>query len=326
MANDRKDFEEALEKAAREDAELYSGESTESYEKRAAGWENSDDAPVKRGKYSSSQERLMLLEYELTLMGKANTQKIQKGFFNSPSKKRNSDMAMKVLKYAFETVLQWTPDQVLHYATEDVVKNLALGYPYSKLDLPRELVRSEERYIAGMMYPQLKILTLENLTLLTYRNVLATAAGKFPKEYFSENASGRDRALVCLRYLLSHKVAFDSQQELIDTFRTEKTGEEFLKTYGLLTAKETLYHSCMEYLAEAYPNMPGINAEANLTRYMSALSKSGLKKELASHFKQRAKVHINPFRDSFRGVINAIDGVTRTRLDRLFVADNVSQE
>lgn len=319
MNKERKDIEKEFSEAAIEDAAAYSDEAQESYEKKPAGWEEeAKDAPAKRGRFSSSQERLMLLEYELTLMGKANTQKIQKGFFNSPSKKRNSDMAMKVLKYAFECVLQWTPDQVLHYATEDVVKNLALGYPYSKLDLPRELVRSEERYIAGMMYPELKILTLENLTILTYRNVLATAAGKFPKEYFSENSSGRDRALVCLRYLLSHRVSFESQKELIDTFRTEKTGEEFLKKYGLLTAKERLYRNCMEFLADAYPGLPGIRAEAALAGFSSSLSKSGVKKSLNSLIRQRERVKANPFRDSFHGITGALGGVTRTMLDRIF--------
>lgn len=212
------------------------------------------DSERKIKKMDAITTRNVLMEYE-TVLRDNSSKKLSNNFFTYGDE-QNEELAIEIMKYAFEKILEWTPTDIINKLNYEVLRDMKLTIPYAKLRYPRELKKkSEYFYVAKILYPdKVHGYTPRDIILHMYRMILSSKDGKFPKEYFIE-ADGEIRARVCLQFVLANLEIFESQEKLYEFFADEKQAMEFLKKHHLNGAKNLLFDSCLEYMHMSLPEL-----------------------------------------------------------------------
>lgn len=176
----------------------------------------------------------LLTEYENILLKK------KKDF--SPAYMRASarpETAAVVFRFAFEELLQWTPEMIRDYTTPKLIQALHLKKALNRVVFPPELNKRDDLfYIACMLYPDIICYSKKILTLRVYEKVLNGILAKFPKGFFSES-EGCLNANICLQYAINQELRFHSISELYSFFSNKEKVIPFLK-------KAKLYAACVE--------------------------------------------------------------------------------
>jgi len=91
-------------------------------------------------------------EYEDVLVGK---RKAFSGFYFSYGVNGNMRLALQIMKYAFETYLQWPADQLRDCLTMEILEKLKIKPLLRHIVFPPELDRKKDLfYIAWRLYPK----------------------------------------------------------------------------------------------------------------------------------------------------------------------------
>lgn len=175
-------------------------------------------------------------------------------FSGGPS--RNHEIALRVIKYAVEIFLHWTPEEVKNYLNKDVIEDMKLKRVMSYISFPPGLDPNKDYwYIAHMLYPDELPFSMEDVTLFVYKRLLrgieSGKSVKIPKFMF-DNHDGRQRAQLCFRYLLSHYIPFKTPEDAYAFFASSR-GEQELNKYGLTLVWKNIFGSPVSFLHNSLP-------------------------------------------------------------------------
>jgi len=185
-----------------------------------------------------------IAEYEDLLVGKRKT--LSPYYFNYNTT-GNMRLALQIAKYAFDTYLGWSPDQLRDCLTIDVVERLKLHGLIRYIAFPPELDSTKDLfYIAWLLYPATVHFSEKDLVLRVYKNLLAKKIQKYPKEFFT-GRDGLTRAQVCLRYMIEQYLPVKSIDELYEYFGTQKS-VRFMRQNKLLVVCNDLFYTPVEFL------------------------------------------------------------------------------
>lgn len=186
----------------------------------------------------------IIAEYEDTLIGK---RKSISPFYFSYGETGNMKLALQVMKYAFETYLQWSPQDLQACLTYEVLERLHLKSLLRYVVFPPELDVSQDLfYIAWLLYPETLHFDQKDLILRVYQKLLEGRQQKFPKEFFT-GSDGLTRSQVCLRYMIEQYLTFSSIKDMYAFFAAEAC-HKVLRKYKLLVVCRDLYDTPVDYL------------------------------------------------------------------------------
>lgn len=191
-------------------------------------------------------DKSVMLEYDEMLIGKRK--KLPLIFFSNGTT-ANHRLALEIMKYSFETYLQWTPMEICDWLTMDIIKQLKLNSLLRYIIYPKELeITSDLFYMAKLLYPSSISFSQTELILYVYKRMLSSKRGKFPKEFFN-GVNGIYRATVCLRYMIEHYIPFDNIPQLYQLFASPKISK-LLRTYKIIGVCEDLFGTPLDFLHE----------------------------------------------------------------------------
>lgn len=208
----------------------------------------------------TSAEKEAIFAYE-EMMTK-NASRMVAHIYHSDQPQSNGKIALAVIRYVMEEILHWTPELVHDSLTPEIIfGRLHLSQEWKQLVaarlIPDEIEACQDiGYLAALLYPQRfgPMYSLETRVTLMYRSV--TENGKtrrFPKCYFNAENS-RQKAEICLRYMLERYYSFDSVADMYRCFSQPGKIRPILKKYCLNAVCELLYSDALEFLHESLPD------------------------------------------------------------------------
>ena len=193
--------------------------------------------------------RDVIYEYELLLLGKNKTFPT---FYFQASDAQNERVALSVFRYAFDTYLRWTPEQLRFNLTYDIVSMLRLTPLLKYIIYPPEADRSKDMYpIVSKLYPNRFRESARDVVYRVYGKILRGEREKFPKEFFN-GTEGKIKALFCFQYMLNNLPPFDSTQEMYKTF-SGPSGSDLLRKYKLYAVCSGIFECPLDYLHASLP-------------------------------------------------------------------------
>lgn len=191
----------------------------------------------------------IIYEYEMTLIGKRK--EIAPYYFRY-GVVENEQTALKVIRYALETYLQWEPERMYFNLTIKELERLnllpLLGYVQYPMDMPQ---KSDMKPLIAKLYPKQFRETENELVIRIYNKMLATTSAKYPREFFVGN-SGRNRANCCLQYALNRMPPFNSVREIYEMFSRGR-GNTTLRMLKLNNVCGKLYDDPLDFLHDSLP-------------------------------------------------------------------------
>lgn len=168
-------------------------------------------------------------------------------FYGSDPGGANEKVALQLIKYAIEKLLNWTVDTAVKRFDEYIIKQLKLERIILYIDYPTEVKKGDVEYILSLIYPAKMHLSPRVLSERIYRSVIEDKE-QFPREYFS-GVHGFQRFCYCLRYLIEHYKVFYNIQDVYKFFISSE-GKHFLSLYRLKVPAEQLGINVLDALYE----------------------------------------------------------------------------
>ena len=168
-------------------------------------------------------------------------------FYGSEPGGANEKVAIQLIRYAIEKLLNWTVDTTVKRFDEYMIRQLKLERIILYIDYPTEVKKGSIEYILSLLYPAKMHLSQRILAERIYRSVLEDEE-QFPREYFS-GTSGFQRFCHCFRYLIEHYKVFYTIEEAYRFFTTIE-GKNFLALYRLKVPAEQLGINILDALYE----------------------------------------------------------------------------
>lgn len=179
-----------------------------------------------------SMEKILQYEYCEYLLG--NRKSLSKYYFGKKDKhgadntlacERN---AIIVLKFVFEKILFWTPQEAEEKLTPKIVKTFKLEPFIKMLRWPTEFnPRVDLYYVVWKTYPSYPHIDANSVVVSIYKKILNNERSYFPKEFFI-GAEGRERLKICITYYARQKLSFSSEKEIYEYFVDTKKADDFL--------------------------------------------------------------------------------------------------
>lgn len=193
--------------------------------------------------------RELIYEYEMYLLGKS---KVFSNYYFRFSDSQNEKMALEVFKYAFDTYLRWSPEQLRNHLTYDIIERLKLTVLLKYIQFPSESERSKDLYsLVAKLYPNKFKESVRDVVCRVYVSVMRGERDKFPKEFFN-GTDGRYKALLCFQIMLNNLPPFGSTEEMYQTF-AGPSGVALLRKYRLYTVSAGIFEYPIDYLHAALP-------------------------------------------------------------------------
>lgn len=197
------------------------------------------------------------LLYDQLLIGKKET--MGKEMFESTVNGRkeyneiDEQKTIKVLKYALEYYMGWTPEQVQANLSFDILRRLKLeGIILQRIKFPLEL---DDRYILNyiihLLYPERYSYDQKQAIINYYDGILDGKIKRFKKGFFSAD-EGKYRADICLRRMLQRCGVYTNVRQLYDLF-SSTAGRKKLVEYKLSNACKEIYTLPIDFLHFALP-------------------------------------------------------------------------
>ena len=203
----------------------------------------------------NENERNAILEYEQILQGKSSRTKLSTTYFRADSNEQNHKTAVHILRYIFTKIYKWTPLDVMNKASKQMISDLKITIPYSKLIFPKEMnPKRDYFYLAKILFPEeIKSFGKYDRVLYLYNQVRQRKA-QFPEGYFSEPGQGEYRAGICLHQAITDSQQFRNEDELYEFFSDESKAHAFLKKYKLDNVCRLTFRTPLDYLYAALPD------------------------------------------------------------------------
>ena len=189
-----------------------------------------------------------IYEYELLLLGKTKTFST---YYFRYSEEQNEKIALSVFKYAFDTYLRWTPEQLRNHLTFDILDRLKLTPLLRYIKYPPEADREDVFPIVAKLYPGRFKESARDIVSRVYGKVLRGEREKFPKEFFN-GSEGRLRAILCLQLMLNNMPPFTSAQEMYKAFAGPQ-GIALLRKHKLYAVSTGIFEYPIDFLHAAVP-------------------------------------------------------------------------
>jgi len=190
-----------------------------------------------------------IAEYEDVLIG---GKKVISAYYFSYNASGNMKLALQIMKYAFDTYLHWSAEQLRDYLTLKVMERLKLQPLIRHIIFPVELDCNRDLfYIAWLLYPKTVHFSEKELILRVYKNLLDRKIQKYPKEFF-DGMSGYRRAQVCLRYMVEQFVPVSTIDALYEFFASPDC-YKVLRQKKLLVVCRDWFASPVDYLHQSLP-------------------------------------------------------------------------
>lgn len=108
---------------------------------------------TREGFLMNENERNAILEYEQILQGKSSRTKLSTTYFRADSNEQNHKTAVHILRYIFTKIYKWTPLDVMNKASKQMISDLKITIPYSKLIFPKEMnPKRDYFYLAKILF------------------------------------------------------------------------------------------------------------------------------------------------------------------------------
>ena len=193
-------------------------------------------------------DRELQIEYENIILGKKRN--YSSAIFGSPNKEINQKNAICIMKYAFESFLNWSPEDVKRLINPKIIRLMKLENVIKYIQFPGELnPKTDLFYIAHLMYPNIIHYNSREITLKVYKDILNKKIYRFPKDFF-EDDEGVNRARLCFRYMVQNYFHFHNLEEMYEYFASSK-GKKALKEYQLLSVCDVLYSHPLDYMHDS---------------------------------------------------------------------------
>lgn len=193
----------------------------------------------------------LIYEYQQMLLDEDKT--FPSGYFtekNADHKRKNEVSAIAVIKYAIENLLGWTPEQMQRNLNYGIICKLRLRHFLDYIDFQPEVnVDKDFDAIAAKIYPDRIRIDERALVIKTFERALSGEISKLPKAFF-EDKSGRDRAIICLNYVISQKCVFNDIQDVY-AFFVSPQGKRFIQHNRLSSAQRLLWESPLDYIHDS---------------------------------------------------------------------------
>lgn len=243
---------------------------------------------------------LVIYEYQEKLLGNIKIISSQ----NSVTRAQAEIRAKKVLKYAVEKLLRWTPEEMAKKFNKEVIKKMKLEEIIYWIPFPAELDPDKDfYYYAYYLYPAKIAYDFRQSVIFTYRKLLASyllgekkdeydtiknetlknklvydggyrdivdqgiTLFRFPKEYLNE-AEGHLRAGICMQYMLKEFYNFKSIYEMYEFFADPAKSVQAVKDCKLFKTCSDLYNSPLDYLHDALPHKQKSDLLYSMYRFM----------------------------------------------------------
>lgn len=202
----------------------------------------------------NENERNAILEYEQILQGKSSRTKLSTTYFRADSEEQNHKTAVHILRYIFKNIYHWTALDVMSKASKQMISDLKITIPYSKLIFPKEMnPKRDYFYLAKILFPEeIKSFGKYDIVLYLYSQVLQRKA-QFPEGYFSEPISGEYRAGICLHQAIANSQQFRNEEDLYNFFSDDAKAHAFLKKHKLDNVCRIVFRTPLDYLYVALP-------------------------------------------------------------------------
>lgn len=191
----------------------------------------------------------VIYEYELLLLEKTKT---FPPYYFRFSDSQNEKIALSIFRYAFDTYLGWTPEQLRYNLTYDIVVQLKLSSFIKYIDYPPEADRTKDMYpIIAKLYPGKFKETTRDVVNRVYNKVMSGERDKFPKEFFS-GAEGRYKAILCFQRMLNGMPPINDVQELYKAF-SGASGVALLRKHKLYAVSTGIFEYPIDFLHASLP-------------------------------------------------------------------------
>lgn len=191
----------------------------------------------------------LMFEYDELLLGNRNG--LSQGYFAN-GEMASEQNALELMRYAFETYLQWTPFELCDWLSWDVLELLKLKPIVRFVRFPLELNPERDLfYIACKLYPRTIHFSEADLTLAVYKKMLSGEIKKYPKEFFS-GAEGMNRAAACLVYAIEQFMPVDNVYDLYAAFGKSSINR-FLRKQKLMMVCNDLFGDPLDFLHFTLP-------------------------------------------------------------------------
>lgn len=192
------------------------------------------------------QKKELYAEYEKILLGKRrnyNSSLFDRGV------KKNQENACEIMRYAF-FLLDWTPQDVAHCTTFQILKLMKIDVLMKYIDFPEELNKKEDLfYLAHILYPTEIHFNTNEIIEKTFKKVLNKELYSFPKRYFlGENGSVRLR--ICFITYLREKCNFRCIPDIYAHFSSPAGTSELKKCYLIAPCKD-IYETPVDLIHDA---------------------------------------------------------------------------
>lgn len=161
--------------------------------------------------------------------------------------------AIKIIRYAFEYYLGWTPEQTYHNINKEIIRKMHLeGLVGQRIKFPIELDPMDNlQYLVHIMYPERYTYNGRQAIESYYDRVLSGEIKRFKKGFFTEER-GSYRARVCFQRMIQLAGQFTGIHQMYDYFAGTE-GRQMLSKYKLSSAARDLYEFPLDFLHYSLP-------------------------------------------------------------------------
>lgn len=227
----------------------------------------------------TDNERNAVLEYERILQSGDPKKKLSTTYFRL-SDQANCETAINILRYIFDNILRWTPEEVANRASHKMIQDLHLTIPYNKLIFPNGLSKKRDYfYMAHLLYPdKIHSFSKRNLVIYIYKQILNKEA-QTPTDYFLD-ADGYYKASVCLQYALTQSAEFIDTADMYKKFNDPKFAGKYLKEKKLdKVCRDLFNNNPLDYLEYSIPAGQADSLTFFLLKFNNLAKQEGIDKQ-----------------------------------------------
>lgn len=197
-------------------------------------------SPESRKRTSAAKQHLQSKDVDMLMSGRISENAAADMIANgsvSPSEKifrreRSEDekIALKVIRYAIEYYLGWTPEEAYQNFDLNIVALMKLDLAMQNINFPEECFSGGDcAYVISLLYPEF-IYDSDASVIREYERSM-NGTTHLPRNFYTD-LYGKVRAKTVLRYILSEKLLGVQPADLFDLFYRRKA-KKFLAKYHL---------------------------------------------------------------------------------------------
>lgn len=175
-------------------------------------------------------------------------------YFLDLSSEQKQEQALKIIRFALEKYLKWTPNNIRYYLSSSVLEKMKLQKIVNKyIKFPLEYSKNDldMTYLAYLLYPNKFHLNIEDQCITMFEKVNNGSMSKFPPEWI-RGIEGIRRFSILLQYMISQMPRFKNQEEMYEFFAGPKAVTTF-KKYKIYYIAIALYPNVFEAFHQSLP-------------------------------------------------------------------------